>query len=258
VSPSPAEIQLALAERILGGDAPELEAWIDVPPGVDAGERLSAHTDGYPARICESLCETYPALFHILGDATFAALAERYLPFVPADQTNLNFIGSALPDFAAGDSLARDLPFLSDLARFEWSVHACFHARLAEPFDATACADWSPQDWSRARIDFQPGTALLRSAWPLRALRECRQIAREEVDVDLEGRPEDVLVHRAGLDVVTRAIDGVEAEALERLLAGEPLGRVTADLAERGADAGAVSALFAGWVGSGLVADCRL
>ena len=258
MSPSPAEIQLALAERILGGDAPELEAWIDVPRGVDVYERLAAHTNGYPARICESLRESYPALSHILGDATFAALAERYLPFVPADQTNLNFIGSALPDFAASDPLARDLPFLPDLARFEWALHACFHARLAEPFCATACADWSPQDWSRARIDFQPGTALLRSDWPLRALRACRHVGREEVDVDLEEGPESVLVHRAGLDVVTRAVDGVEAEALERLLAGERLGRVTSDLAERGADAGAVSALFAGWVGAGLIADCRV
>jgi hypothetical protein len=167
-------------------------------------------------------------------------------------------VGSALPDFAAGDPLARDLPFLPDLARLEWAVHACFHARLADPFDATACSRWSPQDWLRARVDFQPGTALLRSAWPLRALRECRRVAREEVDVDLVDRPESVLVHRAGLDVVTRAVDGAEAEALERLLAGERLGRVTDDLAERGADAGAVSALFAGWARSGLVADCRV
>jgi len=258
VSPSPAEIQLGLAERILGGEAPELEAWIEVPPGVDVAVRLAAHTNGYPARIHESLRESYPALAHIMGDTTFAALVERYLAHVPADETNLNFVGSALPDFAADDPLARDLPFLSDLARLEWAVQACFHARLVDRFDLSACADWSPETWLDARIDFQPGTALVRSAWPVRALRECRHVAREEVDVELVDRPESVLVHRADLDVVTRVVDGVEAEALERLLAGESLGRVTGALAERGVDGGAVSAHFSGWAQAGLVAACCL
>jgi hypothetical protein len=258
VSPSLAEIQLALAERILGGDAPDLDAWIAVPPGVDAAERLSAYTNGYPARIRESLREAYPALLHILGDRSFAELAERYLPHVPAGEPNLNFVGSALPGFVAHDSLARDLPFLPDLARLEWAVNDCFHARLADPFDALACEDWKPEAWSSACIDFQPGTALVRSPWPVRALRECRNVAREEIDVDLVDRPENVLVHRADLDVVTRVVDDTEAEALDLLLAGEPLGRVVADLAARGANADAVSSHFAAWARSGLIAHCRV
>jgi hypothetical protein len=258
VSPSPAEIQLALARRILGDDAPDLEAWIALPPGADAAERLAAHTHGYPARIRESLRETYPALAHILGDGDFAKLAERYLPHVPAGESNLNFIGSALPAFVAADPLARDLPFLPDLARLEWAVGECFHARLAGPFDAAACAAWTPADWSHARIDFQPGVALVRSRWPLRALRDCRNVAREEVDVELVDRPENVLVHREDLDVVTRAVDDGEAAALALLLAGAPLGRVAADLAGRGAQADAVSAYFAGWAGAGLIAGCRI
>jgi hypothetical protein len=258
VLPSLAEIQLALARRILGGDAPELDAWIAVPRGVDAAERLSAYTNGYPARIEESLREMYPALLHILGDRTFAELAERYLPHVPADEPNLNFVGSALPGFMAQDLLTRDLPFLPDLARLEWAVNDCFHAHLADPFDATACADWTPEGWSRVCIDFQPGVALVRSPWPVHALRECRHVAREDVDVDLVDRPENVLVHRADLEVVTRAVEDAEAEALDRLLAGEPLGRVAVSLAERGADADAVSSYFATWARSGLVADCRV
>jgi len=257
VSPSPAEIQLALARRILGGDAPELDAWIALPRGVAAAERLSAHTNGYPARIQESLRETYPALAHILGETAFAKLAERYLPHVPAGESNLNFIGSALPGFVARDPLARDLPFLPDLVRLEWAVSDCFHARLSGPFDAAACTAWTPADWSRACIDFQPGVALVRSRWPLRALRDCRNTAREEVDVDLVDRPENLLIHRADLEVVTRAVDDAEAAALALLLAGEPLGRVAGDLAGRGAQADAVSAYFASWTGSGLIAGCR-
>ena len=178
VSPSLAELQRAVAAHILSGDGPTVDDWIRVPAGVDVATRLAVHTHGYPARVTESLREAFPATANILGDGSFAALAARYLAHIPAELRNLNDVGAALPAFLRSDGLRDDLPFLPDLAALEWAVTLCFHAKLASAFDASVCSGWGMEDWARARIEFQPGLALVRSPWPLRELRETRHSER--------------------------------------------------------------------------------
>ncbi len=257
MSPSLAELQRAVAAHILRGDGPTVDDWIRVPVGVDVATRLAVYTRGYPARVTESLREAFPATANILGEASFAALATRYLAHIPAELRNLNDVGAALPAFLRSDSLRDDLPFLPDLVELEWAVTVCFHAKLATAFDASVCSGWRAEDWERARIEFQPGLALVRSPWPLRELRETRHGERLEIDVDLVDRRDRVLVRRLGFEVVVESIGEVEAEAIERLRAGAPLGDTTARLAGAGVEAGALFELFGRWVSLGLVVACR-
>jgi len=257
VSRSLAELQRSLAQHILGaGDEPGLERLAVVPAGANLGARLAVYTDGYPARMQESLRETYPAIAKILGDGSFDGLADRYVEWAPAGWCNLNNVGVRLPDFLGEDPLTTDLPFLPDLARLEWAVIECFNAALQEPFDIASCGDWGLDDWAEARIGFQPGTAIVGSEWPIRRLREARHLERHEIDVDLVDRPESVLIHRDGFDVSTRTVDPSEALSLVRLGEGATLGEVMAELADAGASADAVVALFAGWAQLGLVISC--
>jgi hypothetical protein len=257
VWPSLAELQRAVAAHVLTGEGPSVDDWIRVPAGVDEAARLAVHTHGYPARVTESLREAFPATANILGEGSFAVLAARYLAHIPSELRNLNDIGAVLPEFLRSDGLKDDLPFLPDLAGLEWAVTVCFHAELASAFDASICSGWLTEDWERARIDFQPGLAVVRSPWPLRELRETRHLERTQIDVDLVDRPDCVLVRRRGFEVVVESIAEVEAEAIERLRAGTPLGDTIAHLAGAGVGARTVSELFGRWVSLGLVVACR-
>jgi len=254
VSPSLAELQRAVAAHILTGEGPSVDDWIRAPAGVDVAARLAVHTHGYPARVTESLREAFPATANILGEGSFAALAARYLAHIPAELRNLNDIGAALPAFLRSDGLRDDLPFLPDLAELEWAVTVCFHAKLATAFDASVCSGWRMEDWERTRIEFQPGLALVRSPWPLRELRETRHSERSQIDVDLVDRPDRVLVRRRGFEVVVESIGEVEAEAIERLRAGGPLGDTITRLAGAGVGAQTVFELFGRWISIGLIA----
>lgn len=257
MSPSLAELQRAVAAHVLTGEGPGVDDWIRAPAGVDAAARLAVHTHGYPARVTESLREAFPATANILGEGSFAALAARYLAHIPSELRNLNHIGAALPAFLRRDGLPDDLPFLPDLAELEWAVAVCFHAKLASAFDASVCSGWRMEDWERARIEFQPGLALVRSPWPLRELRETRHSERSQIDVDLVDRPDRVLVRRRGFEVVLESIGEVEAEAIERLCAGELLGDTIARLAGAGVGAQTLFELFGRWVSVGLIAACQ-
>jgi len=219
--------------------------------------RLRAYTGGYPARIGEALAEMYPALKHVVGVSAFAALVARYVPHVPDGIYNLSDVGVSLAEFLAGDTLTRDFPFASDLARLEHAVHAAFHARERPPLDPASLADWTMEDWSSAVLDFQPSVTLVSSAWPVRDVWDARDTPVEDIDIALEGRPQQVLVHRSGYDVVCEALDVEEADALEQMQEGARLGEAIERIAERGGDPEAVTRWFARWTARGLITGVR-
>jgi hypothetical protein len=256
--PSLAELQRALAGRIVGREDADLDAWILVPSDADPAARLAVHVEGYPARIREALRETFPAVAHILGDGSFSALAARYAKSVPADLRNLNHVGAALSDYLESDCASEELPFLPALAELEWAVDRCFHADLLAAFEPSDCSEWSLEDWGRAKIGFQPGLALICAPWPLRELRETCRRERSEVDLDLADRHDRVLVYRRDFEVVVESIGADEAEAIESLKNRELLGEVTAKLSGSGAEPGSVVDFFGRWVSLGLVVSCEI
>lgn len=251
-----AQIQAAMARCIRTGE-PVPESWISVPAGVDAAIRLQVYTDGYPARILEALAETFPACAHILGDATFAAMGERYVSQLRGAPRNLNDVGAALESFLRTEPLCESLPFLPDLAALEWTTQQAFHSREGEPFDGSKCGDWTSERWMRARIEFQPSVTLLRSEWPLSELRDAIDVDRESIDIDLTRQPRCFLIHRSGFDVEIESVSEFEASAIEAFKRGAPLGEVVENLERQGADASAVSEFFSRWTSLGLVVSCE-
>ena len=256
--PSLADLQRALAGHIVAGEGPDLDVWIRVPSGADPAARVAVYVQGYPARIREALRETFPAVAHILGDGSFAALADGYARGVPADLRNLNVVGAALPEYLESDRASEDLPFLPALAELEWAVDRCFHADLLAAFEPSICSGWSLEDWGRAKIGFQPGVALVCAPWPLRELRETCRSERSEIDVDLVDRHDRVLVYRRGFEVAAESIGAAEAKAVTSLQNRALLGEVTAKLAGSGADPGSVVGFFGRWVSLGLVVSCEI
>ncbi len=254
-APSLREVQRRLAAGILTG-APDRGAtatWLAVPTGVAAGDRFAVYVNGYPARLHDALAEQFPALAHVIGGARFHALVQRYQRGARLGSYNLNCAGAELASFLRRDGLAEELPFTPDLAGLEWAIHQAFHAGEAAPLDPAALAARSADDFTRARLRFQPSVAVVESPWPIHTLWEARDTPREQIDIDL-GVSECVLVCRHGLQVACRVIESREAAALRQLLAGTPLGAVTADLAVSGVAAERVSAWFARWMAHGMLA----
>lgn len=252
-------LQQRMASLILHPDdlAPdEARDLFTLPAGVIATERLHVYADGYPARIAESLAETFPAVTHVIGRGALFGLVQRYVRAHPPASYNLNHCGRALSAFLREDALSQELPFLPDLAELEWRVAEAFHAVTAAPVDPADLSAWSLDQWEHATLRFQTGTALVESAWPIRDIWAARDTPIEAVDIDLQDRPDRVLVFRSGVEVHCRSVSEAEAAALAPLLAGRSLGEVTRTLAADGHDASEVSTWFAQWMGAGLITAC--
>ena len=233
-----------------------LDACLAVPQGVDIDERLAVYVNGYPARIEESLRETFPAVAHVVGPGAFCALVHRYVAAVSLSSYNLNDAGAAVPAFVCGDPLSEGLPFLADLATLEWRVARAFHAHAQPAVLPQRLAAVSPDDWPAVVLRFQPAVAVVRSRWPIREIWGLRDTPVDQIDIDLSGRPDQVLVYRVGFAVQCESIASAEALVLADLLDGVTLGDVMARLDGLGEPPEHVTGWFGRWMNIGLVTDC--
>ena len=99
------------------------------PQGGEPGlSRMKVYASGYLARMKEALEEVYEAVRHITGETLFGDLARDYAKQFPSRHYNLSRAGIHFSWFLKQAVISSKLPFLSDLARLEWSVNQAFHA----------------------------------------------------------------------------------------------------------------------------------
>jgi hypothetical protein len=233
-----------------------LDAWLCVPAPAEVGDRLEIYRDGYPARVAESLAETYPAVAERLGDRELAALTDRYTAAVALASYNLNDAGAALPVFLRSDAAAAARPWLADLAELEWRVARAFHAYDGAPLDPRALG-WTVDDWAEAVLEFQPSVSVVTSAWPLLDLWPARDDGRGSGTAELQEASQHLIVRRAGWTVRCEPVSAEEARAVRLLLDGHRLGDAVAMLAAEGVDASHVTEWFGRWTTCGLLSGAR-
>ena len=142
-------------------------------------------------------------------------------------------------------------PYLGDSARLDFALHRS--ARAADAvLDATSLSLLESADPSRLRMELMPGTALIRSRWPIVGIHRAHQLAGEAAEhtfaavrEDIERlRGEDALVVRDGWRAIVVPLPPADARWTESLLAGAAL----ADALEHaGADFD-----FAAWLASAI------
>jgi hypothetical protein len=221
-------------------------------------DRLGAHVGGYPARLREALDEAFPAVARALGQTAFAELVGRYLPEVPGGIYNLSDTGAGLPAFLKDDSLARERPYLADLADLDWAVHTAFHAHERPALGVEAFGGWALEQFARAVLELQPSLAVVRSGWSVFGVWRQRYAEPGEAMPVVARRPETLVVYREGFRVLCRPAEDGEAETLEALRSGRTLGQAMDELAKTRVRPESVSDSFARWMHAGLVTGCRL
>jgi hypothetical protein len=214
-----------------------LFAW----PAQDAARRLAHYADGVgasPQRGLQAyqanghmlaeraLRAAYPVLAHMLGDESFADLARAFWHAQPPLRGDMAQWGQALADFMGSSAQLQDVPYLPDVARAEWALHAA--ATLANRVaDLGTLALLTTEDPQTLALDLAPGVWLLSSAWPLASLLLSHlegQPPLADVGAQLQQQlAQDVVVWRAGLQPRLRQALPGELDLLRALQSGVAL-----------------------------------
>ena len=190
------------------------------PPGDTRDARWNIYKDGYVIRLAEAIGNDYPALQRIAGPAAFTEICRRYLAVFPPSSHDIGQAGADLAGYLSSDPVAGRLPFLPDLARFEWALAEAIVAPDVQPLTWHDVAGLGAERLADLPLRAVPGTATIRSRWPLADLWLTKDLPDEAIDIDLEAGPTRLLVWRNGLDPRWRTIDDDDAALIDGALAG--------------------------------------
>jgi hypothetical protein len=214
-----------------------LEALLEWPAGnatkniaveiVDTGARgIKAYKANGHALARNALQAAYPVVEQLLGDESFADLGHALWHAQPPVSGDIAQWGEGLAGFLQGSAQLQDEPYLTDVARIEWSLHRCAGALDAEP-DLSTLALLTTQAPEQLYICLAPGCTVVRSAWPVASIVGAHldgSPSLAEAGAQLRrGEAQDAIVWRAGLRPRVRLALAGEADGLAVLLAGGSL-----------------------------------
>lgn len=95
-------------------------------------QALEVYARAYHATLTEALGENFEGVWSVVGDDNFFALCDDYIRENPSHSYNLSDYGHHFPYYLAQRAESKNLPFLADLARFEWIFKEIFHSEKTE------------------------------------------------------------------------------------------------------------------------------
>ncbi len=193
--PSLLELQLQLRGAVLGGDTRGLVAEIE-RDGLAAEARLRIHRNHLVTTLGAVLESTFPIVSRLVDKRFFAYAAAEYLRQHPPQSRCLAEYGVGLADFLSGFEPCKDLPYLADVARFEWALNTAAMVREAPPLKIEALAAIPPERAALLKVSLQPSVSYFASRWPIDAIWLANQ-QKEVPTVDLASGCATIEIRRA-------------------------------------------------------------
>lgn len=188
-------------------------------------DRFAIYRSAFAHNYRNALAAVYPAVCSLVGEPFFAQLSDRFVRAMPSTSGDLHDFGARLADFVATEPALEGLPYLADVARLEWALHAAFHAADDAPLSFEAFATIAPDALGRCTLRLRASAQLLASKYPIVRIWEINQSdapADASVDLDIGGECA-LVIRREGVTVVER-VDAADHAMLIALHTGTALG----------------------------------
>lgn len=192
---------------------------------------LAIYANNFAGARVNALAVAYPACVRILGEACFNGIAHRFVDETPSEHSDLNLDGGRFGEFldawTATQAQFSEFRYLGDLARLEWLCHAAYYAADDAPFDFTAFAVAAHDAEENLRFQLGYSVGLLRSEYPVMAIREVNLSDDDAAEIQAGELPEHLVVSRPAFKAVVERIDAVTFNILAACREGQTLGQIT-------------------------------
>ena len=197
-----------------------------------ARQGLDAYRINAAAIAERALLAVFPTLAALIGAEDFEHLAREFWRAEPPARGDLGEWGATFPAWLEAHAAFTAWPYFGDAARLDLAVHQCERAADAD-LDAASLSLLSEAEPQQLRLVLMPGTALIRSRWPIVTIHTAHHAADSDFDamrvaIDKEVA-ETALVARLGWRAAVHGVDAVTARWTGHLIAGTPLDQALAD-----------------------------
>lgn len=217
--------------------------------------RLAIYENAYYARLVNALETTYPILKKYLGDENFNQLARVYAHRYHSHYRSIRWFGDQLSQFLEKDTRYQTLPYLAELAQFEWIMSLVFDAADAHPLGVLDVEKIPIEQWEYMRFQTHPSLHTLNLQWNVIAIWQA--LSDDETPVPFKkNQPSTWVAWRQELISQFCSLTPEEDWALHAMLMGKTFGEICEGLCQwkEMSDVSLYAAsLLKGWVIAGFI-----
>ncbi len=251
-----ADLQKAFQQHVLEPTDEGVPAWIRAGGRASPERQLSAYVHAYRARLQEVLENDFPSIAAALGEDPFYALTDAYIEAHPSHYFSLRDFGRQMADFLAQQAPYQEQPWLSELARFEWTLGQTFDAADAPLFTEQEMAAIPAEQWPDLRFVVHPSVNRLDCRWNAPGMWQILTADEPEEINPSEGETVPWLIWRQQLVSQFRSMEPDEQLALDTLRSGACFDEVClalSDIMSEDAVPLHFASLLKAWIGQGLI-----
>lgn len=228
---------------------------------VSAETRLAIYANAYRSRLIEALAANYPILQVYLGCEQFKELGQAYLSACPSSYRSIRWFGDKLAHFLCENSPYKEIPYLGELAQFEWTLTLVFDAADSKILQVEEMGSIPPDAWITMRLQAHPSIHRLNLTWNVVQIWQCISDDKTPPEPLQNPAPIHWVLWRKELMNQFCSLANDETWALDAILSGSTFSDICEGLCqwidEEEAGLRAAS-LLKGWISEGLIAEVIL
>ena len=259
-----AKLQHTFQDCVLQPGEPVSTAWVSASGRAAPQTQLSIYAYAYRARLKEVLANDYPAVLMAIGDDNFNQLAEDYIQAHPSHYFSLRDFGGHLPGFVSDLIQQHDtyqgMPWLYELALFEWSLGRAFDVADVTLFTGQDMAAIPPEAWPALTFILHPSVQRLDFEWNIPEMWQSLTADEPTPITACSETTSSWLIWREQLVTRFRSMHADEQLAFDSVCAGASFNDVCEQLATLINEEDVphrAAGLLKGWIAQGLISGVQ-
>jgi hypothetical protein len=171
--------------------------------GSIVSERFNVYRNNVMVSLIAIIEERYPVVQALVGHDFFRFMARAFVLDHPPLSPVMHEYGEAFSTFIAHFTPVASIPYLSDMAKLEWSRTHALHASDAPSFSANELIPLlaDPGRLARVKLTFQPSVVILRSNFAIASLWLAHQ---HELESDIRSALAEINPYQAEAVLLVR------------------------------------------------------
>jgi hypothetical protein len=209
-----ADLQAAYRGYLLTGDSAPLAPAI-VADAFDAAERLDIYRNNFLIGLGEALKANFPVTLQLVGGDFFAQAARHFVLDHPPQHPCLFEYGASFPDYLRDLRQLADMPYVAEMAHFEFARVAAYNAPAEHYLSTDTLARLSPEQLDTLPIRLSRHARIVSAEAPLFDLWKAHQTPEPDLTgIDMSPQPHALLICRPDRLLIVRELDASAARFL--------------------------------------------
>ncbi|MCF6188866.1 MAG: DNA-binding domain-containing protein [Cocleimonas sp.] len=170
-------------EAIFGGDKSSAVSHVIGDDLLTAEQRFGIYKGSVHGILTQALGTMFPVCKALVGDKFFDNMCDLFINEYPPKTTYFAEYGGDLPTFLSTFEHVKDIPYLADVARLEWTRQIVWHAKSVEVADFSALSELNEEQQSNVVFQLAKNMHLIESEFRIDELWFAHQ---PDTDVKLE------------------------------------------------------------------------